>query len=533
MIGAARDGGWDRVVAVFQPHRYTRTAQPVAGLRRRVRRRRRRRAHRRLRGGRGAAARRLGPARPARGARRAPRRRRSSTCRAAPTSWPTRCGSPAPATSSSPSAPATSPPCPTSGSRTHDRSSRVAAIWRPSSRSPCPGRVARDVPVADLSTYRVGGPVAVLVRVPDDAALARVAEVVARAPAAGARGRAGLEPARRRRRVRRARDRARRRVRSGSTIDDDDRRAGRRRGPAAGARPAHRGGGPGRARVLRRDPRLGRRCRADERGRPRVRDRATCSSRARVRDARHGPVHRASTPTRPRARLPHVDDRPDRRRRRRRVPRHARRLPTRASARIAEVVRWRREHQPGGANGGSVFRNPPGDSAGSPHRRLAAARACGSAARWCRRSTPTSSRPSPAPPRDDVPGPRRGRAGACARRDRGDARSPSSSWSASNRRRGASVSERPGVDGAATHDAAEAHEAAPGDGCRRSKSPHAGATSCIVARGARRRVVLLLARCRRCRRCSTSMRSRWSARAPPTTWPRSGARPASRSATRS
>ena len=31
---------------------------------------------------------------------------------------------------------------------------------------------------------------------------------------------------------------------------------------------------------------------------------------------------------------------------------------------IAEIVRWRREHQPGGANGGSVFRNPPGDSAG-------------------------------------------------------------------------------------------------------------------------------------------------------------------------
>ena len=33
-------------------------------------------------------------------------------------------------------------------------------------------------------------------------------------------------------------------------------------------------------------------------------------------------------------------------------------------ARIAEIVRWRREHQPGGSNAGSVFRNPPGDSAG-------------------------------------------------------------------------------------------------------------------------------------------------------------------------
>jgi len=38
--------------------------------------------------------------------------------------------------------------------------------------------------------------------------------------------------------------------------------------------------------------------------------------------------------------------------------------PTRCEARIAEVVRWRREHQPGGANAGSVFTNPEGDSAG-------------------------------------------------------------------------------------------------------------------------------------------------------------------------
>ena len=31
---------------------------------------------------------------------------------------------------------------------------------------------------------------------------------------------------------------------------------------------------------------------------------------------------------------------------------------------LAGIVRWRREHQPGGANAGSVFTNPPGDSAG-------------------------------------------------------------------------------------------------------------------------------------------------------------------------
>jgi len=35
-----------------------------------------------------------------------------------------------------------------------------------------------------------------------------------------------------------------------------------------------------------------------------------------------------------------------------------------AEAAITEVVRWRRENQPGGANAGSVFVNPPGDSAG-------------------------------------------------------------------------------------------------------------------------------------------------------------------------
>lgn len=36
----------------------------------------------------------------------------------------------------------------------------------------------------------------------------------------------------------------------------------------------------------------------------------------------------------------------------------------RAEAEISEIVRWRREHQPGGQNAGSVFTNPPGDSAG-------------------------------------------------------------------------------------------------------------------------------------------------------------------------
>lgn len=35
-----------------------------------------------------------------------------------------------------------------------------------------------------------------------------------------------------------------------------------------------------------------------------------------------------------------------------------------AEAKISEIVRWRRENQPGGQNAGSVFTNPAGDSAG-------------------------------------------------------------------------------------------------------------------------------------------------------------------------
>ena len=35
-----------------------------------------------------------------------------------------------------------------------------------------------------------------------------------------------------------------------------------------------------------------------------------------------------------------------------------------SAARMDEIVRWRREHQPGGQNAGSVFTNPPGDAAG-------------------------------------------------------------------------------------------------------------------------------------------------------------------------
>ena len=46
---------------------------------------------------------------------------------------------------------------------------------------------------------------------------------------------------------------------------------------------------------------------------------------------------------------------------------------------LAEIVRWRRENQPGGPNAGSVFTNPPGDSAGRLDRGRRAPRASGSA----------------------------------------------------------------------------------------------------------------------------------------------------------
>jgi UDP-N-acetylmuramate dehydrogenase len=36
----------------------------------------------------------------------------------------------------------------------------------------------------------------------------------------------------------------------------------------------------------------------------------------------------------------------------------------RSEAELSEIVRWRRDNQPGGQNAGSVFTNPKGDSAG-------------------------------------------------------------------------------------------------------------------------------------------------------------------------
>ena len=46
------------------------------------------------------------------------------------------------------------------------------------------------------------------------------------------------------------------------------------------------------------------------------------------------------------------------------VPARGRAIRDEGAAAIAEIVRWRRANQPGGSNAGSVFTNPPGDSAG-------------------------------------------------------------------------------------------------------------------------------------------------------------------------
>ena len=89
-LAAARAAGWGRVVAVFQPHRYTRTAALARGVRSGVRGRGRRHRHRRLRRRRAARARRLGAARGRRGRGPDPSRpvRYAAARRAARTCWP-------------------------------------------------------------------------------------------------------------------------------------------------------------------------------------------------------------------------------------------------------------------------------------------------------------------------------------------------------------------------------------------------------------------------------------------------------------
>ena len=222
-----------------------------------------------------------------------------------------------------------------------------------------PGGVARDAPAADLGTYRVGGPLAVLVRVPDDAALARVGEVVARnAPPVLVVGRgSNLLVA----------DRGFDGVGivlvgefEQLAIDETTVRAGgavalpvlaRRTAAAGRAGLEFYVGIPGSVGGAVRMNAGGHGCETrDVLVRARVRSLAAGSC-TESDPATLALGYRTSTIA---ATDVVVDAEfrvtPD--------------APEACAARIDDVVRWRREHQPGGANGGSVFRNPSDDSAG-------------------------------------------------------------------------------------------------------------------------------------------------------------------------
>jgi UDP-N-acetylmuramate dehydrogenase len=223
--------------------------------------------------------------------------------------------------------------------------------------------VRRHVPVAELTTYRLGGPIDVVVRVTTDAELAEVAAVVRAAdptPALLVVGRGsnllvadrgyvglGLVLAGDFEAVDVAGDGAR--AGAGTPLPVLARRAaaGGRAGlefyvgipGSVGGAVRMNAGGHGRdtASVLRRawtiDVAAGD-------AQPRPRDAADLDLRYRHSALRATEVVTAAE----------FDATPD--------------APAACAARIDEIVRWRREHQPGGANAGSVFRNPPGDSAG-------------------------------------------------------------------------------------------------------------------------------------------------------------------------
>ena len=115
-------------------------------------------------------------------------------------------------------------------------------------------------------------------------------------------------------------------------------------------------------RVLRRHPRKRRRRGAHERGRPRSGDTETCrrAAASSISTEARGPC---VPPRRARPRLPPLGARTASGRGRGDV-RQPQPTARACGRRIDEIVRWRREHQPGGQNAGSVFTNPPGDAAG-------------------------------------------------------------------------------------------------------------------------------------------------------------------------
>ena len=248
-----------------------------------------------------------------------------------------------------------------------------ALPWRPA----LGPRAEPRRPLGPLTTYGVGGPAALFVEVegPDDLDAVRGA-LPCGSEVPRLRARAGLEPPGRRRRLRRGGPAPRRRFRRtraaarcpgapgarGIGGGSDLRGAGR-----GGRRPAGPGPAPGRRRVVGsvvggRGAGIGGRGGADERRGPRLGHGGLPGALPLGRPPQRG--RRDGRPGPPGLRLPVLVGR----RRRRWWWRPSSRVsPGSAEAEreeVAAIVRWRREHQPGGSNAGSVFTNPDGDSAG-------------------------------------------------------------------------------------------------------------------------------------------------------------------------
>ena len=225
-----------------------------------------------------------------------------------------------------------------------------------------PGRVARAQPLAELTTYRLGGPLAVVVRVADDAELAAVAELVAKHdPAVLVVGRgsnllvadSGFEGLG---------------VVLTGTFEEltIDTAAGRARAGGAVplpvlARQTAAAGLGGLEFFVGIPGSVGGAVRMNAGGHGR--ETREVLDRAWVADLRTGAAPIPRTPDELDLGYRHSDlSATD-------VVTGAELVgvaddPAACGERIDDVVRWRREHQPGGANAGSVFRNPEGDSAG-------------------------------------------------------------------------------------------------------------------------------------------------------------------------
>ena len=406
-LATARTGGWSRVVAVFQPHRFSRTAALADRVRHRLRRRRRRWWSPT------STAPASGPSRASRAAWwPTPSGRRTRGCPSSTRRAGRSCARPSRAEL------AAGRPLPhPRRRRPHHaarRAARVTAVVTPSddaasavADAPAAHRATLMKPLGPLTTYGVGGPAALFVEVegPDDL------EAVRRAlrDAAGADGGRPLRRSSSSGGAPTCWWRTRASTgwwcisaraspawscrRPGGRRSSGARRRGR--GPAARAGPAGAGPPGGRRRVVgsvvgRRRARLGRRRRAHERRWPRVGHGVVPRPLHLGRPVQRRRRHRRRQP--PGLRLPLLvgDGRPQ-------VVVAAELAVTPGSAEaeqaaVAAIVRWRREHQPGGSNAGSVFTNPEGDSAGTADRGGRVEGVPHRARRTCRRSTPTSSR---------------------------------------------------------------------------------------------------------------------------------------------